>query len=54
MVDYSTGTASIYANLFSGLNKPTDICFDISGNGYISNLGANNVIKISRVRVRYV
>jgi len=47
MVNYSTGTASIYANLYSGLNQPTDICFDISGNGYISNLGANNVIKIS-------
>jgi len=47
MVNYSTGTASTYANLYSGLNQPTDICFDSSGNGYISNLGENNVIKIS-------
>jgi sugar lactone lactonase YvrE len=50
MVNYSTGIASTYANLYNGLNRPTDICFDISGNGYISNLGSvsgGNVIKIS-------
>jgi sugar lactone lactonase YvrE len=47
MVDYFNGTATTYANLYNGINKPTDICFDSLGNGYISNLGANNVIKIS-------
>ncbi len=51
MVDYSTGTASIYANLYNGLNQPTDISFDSYDNAYISNVGgflnSKNIIKCS-------
>ncbi len=54
MTDYATGTASTYANLYSGLNKPTDIKFDAQGNGYICNLGANNVITISNTGINSV
>jgi hypothetical protein len=46
MVDYTTGTATTFANLYNGVSNPTDICFDSLGNAYISNLGANNIIKI--------
>ena len=47
MVDYFTGTATIYANLYNGITNPNDITFDRLGNAYISNFGSNNIIKIS-------
>lgn len=47
MVDYFSGTATIYANLYNGITNPNDITFDSLGNAYISNFGANNIIKIS-------